>query len=224
MTQNETWTAVDHYITQWFLPNDPVLDAALAANAVAGLPSIDVAPNEGKFLHLIALVRGGRRILEIGCLGGYSTIWLARALPAGGRLITLEADTKHAEIARSNIARAGLSELVDLRVGLALDILPLLQDEGVEPFDLIFIDADKSNNPEYLRWALKFSRPGSLIIIDNVVRDGAVIDENSSDPDIQGIRRLFEAVAAEPRLRATALQTVGRKGYDGFVFALVIKE
>ena len=224
MTQNETWTAVDHYITQWLLPNDPVLDAALAANAAADLPPIDVAPNEGKFLHLIALVRGSRRILEIGSLGGYSTIWLARALPAGGRLITLEADPKHAEVARSNIARAGLSELVDLRVGLALDILPLLMDEAVEPFDLIFIDADKSNNPEYLSWALKFSRPGSLIIVDNVVRDGAVIDENNSDPDIQGIRRLFEAVAAEPRLNATALQTVGRKGYDGFVFALVIKE
>jgi predicted O-methyltransferase YrrM len=204
------------------VPPDPILDAALTANAAAGLPAIDVAPNEGKLLYLLAILRGSRRILEIGTLGGYSTIWLARALPADGRLITLEADPKHAEVARSNISRAGLSEVVDLRIGSALDTLLQLEQECVAPFDLTFIDADKSNNPEYLRWALTLSRPGSLIIIDNVIRDGAVIDGTNPDPSIKGNRRLFEMLAADPRLSATALQTVGRKGYDGFVLALVI--
>lgn len=220
----DTWTAVDRYITDWLVPADPVLDAASADNAAAGLPPIDVTPNLGKFLHLLALVRGSKRILEIGTLGGYSTIWLGRALPSGGRLITLEADPKHAEVARSNIARAGLSGTVDLRVGLALDTLPQLEREKIEPFDLIFIDADKSNNPEYLNWALRFSRRGSLIIVDNVVRDGKVLDANSPDQDIRGVRRMFEMLAAEPRLSATALQMVGTKGYDGFVMALVIRD
>ena len=223
MTNNE-WTAVDRYITEHLVPSDPVLDAALKNNVAAGLPSVDVAPNQGKLLHLIALARETHRILEIGTLGGYSTIWLARALPADGSLITLEADPKHAEIARSNIARAGLSGLVDLRVGLALDTLAQLEQEKVEPFDLIFIDADKSNIPQYLTWSLRFSRPGSLIIVDNVIRGGKVIDKNSSDPNIQGVRRFFEMLAAEPRLSATALQTVGAKGYDGFVMALVGKD
>ena len=219
---SKDWTAVDRFITERLVPSDPALDAALKDNAAAGLPSIDVAPNQGKLLHLIALACETRKILEIGTLGGYSTIWLARALPPGGRLITLEANPKHAEVARSNIARAGLSGVVDLRVGLALDSLPRLEQEQAQPFDLIFIDADKSNNPEYLQWALKFSRRGTMIIIDNVVRGGKVLDEASPESDIQGVRRLFEMLAAEPRLSATALQTVGAKGYDGFVMALVL--
>ncbi len=221
---NEDWTAVDRYITERLVPSDPVLDAALQDNAAAGLPSIDVAPNQGKLLHLIALARETRRILEIGALGGYSTIWLARALPADGRLITLETNPKHAGVARSNIARAGLTDVVDLRVGLALDTLPQLEQEQVQPFDLVFIDADKANNAEYLKWALKLSRQGTLIIIDNVVRGGKILNEASSDPDIQGVRRLFEMLAAEPRLSATALQTVGAKGHDGFVMALVLND
>jgi predicted O-methyltransferase YrrM len=220
MSDNQ-WSAVDRYITESLAISDPVLDAVLAENVSAGLPAIDVAPNQGKFLHLLAKIQGSRRILEIGTLGGYSTIWLARALPVGGRLVTLEADPKHAAVARSNIARAGLNDVVDLRLGLALDTLPKLEAEGIGPFDLIFIDADKSNIPEYLKWALKFSRQGSLIVVDNVVRRGAVIDENSSDPNVRGVRRLFEMLACEPRLNATALQTVGTKGYDGFVVAVV---
>jgi predicted O-methyltransferase YrrM len=218
----EQWTLVDDYISASLVHSDPALDAALKDNAAAGLPPIDVAPNQGKLLHLIALTCGARRILEIGTLGGYSTIWLARALPPEGRLITLEADPRHAEVAQANIARAGLSKVVDLRLGLALDTLPQLEREGVEPFDLFFIDADKSNNPEYVKWALRFSHRGSLIIVDNVVREGALIDGASSDPNVQGARRLFEMLASEPRLNATALQTVGKKGYDGFVMALVI--
>jgi predicted O-methyltransferase YrrM len=223
MSDNQ-WTAVDRYMNESLVLSDPVLDSVVAQNAAAGLPPIDVTPTQGKFLHLIAKIHGSRRILEIGTLGGYSTIWLARALPAGGRLVTLEADPKHAAVARSNIAKAGLSEIVDLRLGLALDTLPQLEQEKIEPFDLIFIDADKSNNPEYLKWALKFSRRGSLIIVDNVVRSGAVIDEKSPDPNIQGIRRLFQMLVSEPRLSATALQTVGAKGYDGFVMALVVSD
>ncbi len=216
------WAAVEDYITESLALSDPVMDTALAENAAAGLPHIDVAPNQGKLLQLIAQVHGSQRILEIGTLGGYSTIWLGRALPVGGLLVTLEADGKHAAIARSNIARAGLSATVDVRVGLALDTLPQLEKEKMGPFDLIFIDADKSNNPEYFQWALKLSRRGSLIIVDNVVRDGAVVEENSSDPNIQGVRRLFKMLTSEPRITATALQTVGAKGYDGFILALVV--
>ncbi len=219
-TQNK-WTAVDRYFSEQLSLSDGVLDAALAANKVAELPAIDVAPNQGKLLQLFARMIGARRILEIGTLGGYSTIWMARALPEGGRLITLEFSAKHAEIARQNIARAGLLEIVEIRVGAALETLPRLQAEMKEPFDLIFIDADKVNNAEYLRWAIKLSRPGTMIIVDNVVRDGAVIDAASTDQDVQGARRLFEVMGAEPRLSSTALQTVGSKGYDGFAMAIV---
>src|SRR5690606_23507526 len=201
------------------VPTDPVLDAVLAASEAGGLPAHNVAPNQGKLLMLLAQIQQARTILEIGTLGGYSTIWLARALPAGGRLITLEANPKHAEVARANIARAGLSDVVDLRVGRAIETLPQLTDQA--PFDLIFIDADKPSNPDYFTWALKLSRKGTLIIADNVVRDGAVIDADSDDPNVQGIRRFNELVAAEPRVSATAIQTVGSKGYDGFALILV---
>lgn len=220
----DQWTAVDHYISDSLSLSDPALDAALAANAAAALPSIDVSPSQGKLLQLLAQLRGARRILEIGTLGGYSTICLARALPVGGRLVTLEVDAKHAEVARSNVARAGFADVVEIRVGPALETLAQMQQEGAEPFDMIFIDADKPNNPAYLGWALKFSRRGSLILCDNVVRDGAVADAGSTDPMVQGARRLFEMLGAEPRLSATALQTVGIKGYDGFAMALVIRD
>jgi predicted O-methyltransferase YrrM len=223
---SEQWTAVDRYIAEALIPSDPALDAALEASAAAGLPQIQVSPAQGKFLHLLARVQGARTILEIGTLGGYSAIWLARALPPGGRLITLEADPHHAAIARANLARAGLEDVVELRVGRALDTLPLLaglQEAGGSrgPFDLIFIDADKPSNPEYFTWALKLSRRGSLIVIDNVIRDGAVINAASTDPDVQGVRRLNELLAAERRVSATTIQTVGSKGYDGFTMALV---
>jgi predicted O-methyltransferase YrrM len=217
----EQWVAVDRYFAEQLSLSDAALDAALAANKAAELPAIDVAPNQGKLLQLLAQMVGAKRILEIGTLGGYSTIWLARALPAGGRLITLEYSARHAEVARENIARADLAEIVDILVGAAIDTLPKIRSEMKEPFDLIFIDADKSSNAEYVRWALKLSRPGTLIIVDNVVRDGAVADANSSDQDVQGARKLFELLASEPRLSATAIQTVGTKGYDGFVLALV---
>src|SRR6266851_4445230 len=220
----DLWTAVDHYFSEQLSLSDPVLDAATAANKAAQLPAIDVAPNQGKLLQLLAQLAGARRILEIGTLGGYSTIWLARALPADGRLITLEYNAKHAEIARANIESAGLAQRVEIRVGAALDTLPKLQNEDQEAFDLIFIDADKPNNSEYVRWAIKLSRPGTLIIIDNVVRDGAVIDSASTDKDVQGARQLFELLASEPRLSCTAIQTVGVKGYDGFAFAIVTSD
>jgi predicted O-methyltransferase YrrM len=217
----ELWTAVDQYLNQGLIPRDPVLEQALQANAAAGLPSIDVAPNQGKLLHLLARIQGARRILEIGTLGGYSTIWLARALPSGGKLITLEVETKHAEVARTNIERAGLSSIVELRLGPALESLSQLHKEGVPPFDLIFIDADKQNIPAYLDWSLRLSRPGTVIVTDNVIRDGAVINPEDPDPQVQGVRRFFEMLAANPRLDATALQTVGSKGYDGFALAMV---
>lgn len=224
-TQTETakdqWTAVDRYIADLLVPSDPALEAALEASTTAGLPNIQVSPTQGKMLHLLAMSLGARNILELGTLGGYSTIWLARALPADGRLITLEADPKHAEIARANVARAGLSGIVELRLGRALDTLPQLAAEGRGPFDLIFIDADKRNNPGYLTWALKLSASGSVIVVDNVVRDGAVLGASSHDANLQGIRSMNEMIAAERRLDATAIQTVGVKGYDGFVIALV---
>lgn len=213
----EQWTAVDRYITGVFVHSDPALDAALEASAAAGLPPIQVSPNQGKFLHLLARAMGARTILEIGTLGGYSAIWLARALPPGGRLITLEADPRHAKVARANLARAGLTDVAELRVGRALETLP----ELAGPFDVIFIDADKPSNADYFTWALKLSRQGSLIVIDNVIRDGAVIDAASADPNVQGVRRLNELLAAEPRVSATTIQTVGGKGYDGFTMALV---
>ncbi|MGB6690884.1 MAG: O-methyltransferase [Terracidiphilus sp.] len=217
----EKWIEVDRYINNHLVPSDPALGAAVAANAAAELPAIDVTPNQGKLLYMLARLAGARRILEIGTLGGYSTIWLARALPADGRLITLELLPKHAEIAQVNIARAGVAHLVEIRVGRALDLLEKLDREGAEPFDLIFIDADKSNGPGYLAWAVRHARPGSLVIVDNVVRDGEIVNAESSDADIQGSRRVFEMLAAEPRLIATALQTVGSKGYDGLAIALL---
>jgi predicted O-methyltransferase YrrM len=220
MTQ-DTWTEVDRYIVDRLVPPDSTLEAALESSAAAGLPAINVSPNQGKFLHLLARIQGARSILEIGTLGGYSTIWLARALPADGRLITLEADPEHARVARANIARAGLAGVVELRLGRALDTLPQLAAEGCGPFDLIFIDADKPSNPDYFAWALRLSRCGSVIVIDNVVRDGKVIDADSRDASVQGVRCLNELLAIEPRVSATAVQTVGSKGYDGFALALV---
>jgi len=215
------WKSVDQYIADQLISPDPVLEETLAANAAAGLPSIDVAPNQGKLLHLLARAAGARKILEIGTLGGYSTTWLARALPEGGRLMTLEFSAKHAEVARKNIARAGLDGVVTLRLGPALDTLPQLVQEGEGPFDLIFIDADKPNLANYLTWAVRLARKGTVILVDNVIREGQVIDSGSDDPAVQGARRLFEALAAEPRLEATALQTVGSKGHDGFAMAVV---
>jgi len=220
----EQWTAVDRYLADLFVPPDPALEAALQASAAAGLPAINVSPNLGKLLHLLARAQGARAILEVGTLGGYSTIWLGRALPAGGRLVTLEADPGHAEVARANIGRAGLAAIVELRLGPALDTLPQLAAEGGGPFDLIFIDADKPSYPAYLGWALRLSRRGTLIVADNVVRDGAVIDAGSDDPRVRGVRHFNELLAAEPRVSATAIQTVGSKGYDGFAIALVIAE
>jgi predicted O-methyltransferase YrrM len=213
----DVWRSVDDYFTGLLLGPDPVLDATLEANALAELPSIDVSPAQGKMLHLLARAVGARRILEVGTLGGYSTIWLARALPSDGRLVTCEIDPHHAEVARSNLARAGLAEIVDVRVGPALDTLGTLDG----PFDLAFIDADKSSNAAYFQYALHLSRPGSMIIVDNVVRGGRVVDAESDDPSVLGTRQLAEAVAAEDRVDATVIQTVGAKGYDGFLLALV---
>ncbi len=217
----DRWTAVDSYISDLLVRPDEALEAALEGSEAAGLPAIQVAANQGKLLHLLARLQGARSILEVGTLGGYSTIWLARALPPGGRLITLELEPRHAEVARANIARAGLAERVEVRVGPASQSLPRLTQEGVEPFDLVFIDADKEGYPDYLGWALRLTRPGSLIVADNVVRGGALIDPDSSDPRVQAVRRFIELVAAEPRLDATVIQTVGSKGYDGLAFALV---
>jgi predicted O-methyltransferase YrrM len=217
----ELWTSVDRYISDTLIPADPVLEAALSASTDAGLPPIAVAPNQGKWLMILAQIVGAQSILEMGTLGGYSTIWLARALPPDGSLVTLEADPKHAEVARANIALAGFADKVEVRLGKALEILPEIAAEGLSPFDFIFIDADKGNYPGYLEWALKLSRPGTLIIADNVVRDGAVIDAANPDPAVQGVRRMNEIIASEPRLSATAIQTVGSKGYDGFAIAIV---
>ncbi|MFC7330901.1 O-methyltransferase [Marinactinospora rubrisoli] len=218
------WAEVDGYFNGPLVADDPALEAALAASAAAGLPPHQVAANQGKLLHLLARVRGARTVLEIGTLGGYSTIWLARALPEGGRLISLEADSRCAGTARANIERAGLADRVEIRIGPALESLPRLEEEGLIGVDLVFIDADKPNNPAYLEWALRLTRPGGLIIADNVVRDGAVADPDSADPRVRGVRRFTELVAAHPRLTATALQTVGEKGYDGFLLALVTGE
>jgi predicted O-methyltransferase YrrM len=223
-TGQDRWTEVDRYIAEKLVPRERDLETALEANATAGLPSIDVAPNQGKLLHLLALSMGARRILEIGTLGGYSTIWLARALPAGGRLVTLEVDPKHAQVARANVDRAGHAESVEIRIGPAKDSLAALIDEGAVPFDFIFIDADKPSIPAYLTLSLKLARLGSLIVIDNVVREGEVSNAATTDPAVQGVRTMFEMLAAEPRLSATAIQTVGNKGYDGFVMAVVVGE
>jgi predicted O-methyltransferase YrrM len=216
------WTSVERYLTDNLVHPDQPLDDAIKANAQAELPAIDVTPNEGKLFHLFARMQGARRILEVGTLGGYSTIWFARTLPPDGKLVTLEIDPKHASVAADNIHRAGLTPLVDLRVGPALESLTQLHAENAPPFDLIFLDADKPNNPVYLEWAIRLSRPGTVIIGDNVVREGEVIDPTNSDPRVQGTRRLFELLASDPRVDATAIQTVGSKGYDGFVLAIVL--
>ena len=217
----DIWTAVDDYFEAEMMPADPVLEAALAAATAAGLPPIAVAPNQGKLLNLLVRIQGAKRILELGTLGGYSTIWLARALPADGHLLSLEYEQKHADVARANIAAAGLSDRVDVRVGPALDALDALIASGEAPYDLIFIDADKPNNPHYFARAMSLVRPGSVIICDNVVRQGQVADEHNTDERVIGSRRFAEAVAAEPRVDATTVQTVGSKGYDGFTLALV---
>jgi predicted O-methyltransferase YrrM len=216
---SERWTAVDRYLIELLVAADPALDATIRDNAAAGLPPHDVSPTQGKLLHLLARLQGAHRILEIGTLGGYSTIWLARGLAPGGRLVTLEADPRHAEIARANIARAGLADIVDLRVGRALDLLPRLAPDA--PFDLVFIDADKPSNPDYLRWALRLSRRGSVIVADNVIRNGAVVEEAAADASVRGVREMLALMAADPRLDATAIQTVGIKGWDGFAIAIV---
>ncbi len=220
MNQDQ-WKAVDNYLAGLLVPPDTALDAALEASTTAGLPPINVSPTHGKLLHLLAKMQGARRILEIGTLGGYSTIWLARALPADGRLITLEADPKHADVARANIARAGLEGVVELWLGKALDTLPQIAAGKNGPFNLIFIDADKQNIPRYFDWALRLSRSGTLIVVDNVVRGGAVVDAATEDTNVQGVRQFLDIVAREPRVSATAIQTVGLKGYDGFALALV---
>ncbi len=212
----QAWAKVDAYLSGLFAAPDPVLDAVLGAAAAAGLPAHEVSPTQGKFLYLLARIQGARLILELGTLAGYSTIWLARALPPGGRLVTLEADPRHAAIARANFARAGLDGQIELHQGAALDSLAALAAAGAEPFDFVFIDADKAGNPHYLPAALALLRPGGVIVADNVIRGGMVIDGDGSDPSACGIRRFHALVAADPRLEATALQTVGSKGWDGF--------
>lgn len=219
---SETWSAVDEYVQDTLAPHDEALNAAVAASADAGLPPIQVSPSQGKLLHLLARSVGARSMLEFGTLGGYSTIWLARALPEGGKLITLEADAGYAEVARANLERAGVDQAVDLRVGPALESLPQLHEEGAGPFDLVFIDADKVHTPDYFAWSLDRCRPGSLIVADNVVRDGLLVDLDCEDPAIVAQRTFHEMLAAEPRIEATTIQTVGVKGYDGFTLALVV--
>lgn len=217
----ELWTAVDRYFGEHLIPTDSVLQGALAASQSAALPAINVSPHQGKFLQLLARIQGARRILEIGTLGGYSTIWLARALPAGGKLVTLELDPKHAEVAKANFVRAGLTAQIELRLGPAALSLASLVDEKVPPFDFVFIDADKPSMPLYFEWALKLARVGSVIVADNVVRKGAVIDEASVDANVQGVRQFTLLLSREKRVTATTLQTVGSKGYDGFTLVVV---
>lgn len=216
---DSTWTSVDRYFSELLVPADPALDDALRDSVEGGLPAINVSPLQGMFLHLLARLQGARAILEIGTLGGYSTIWLARALPAGGRLVSLEVNPHHAQVARANLERAGVGDAVDVRVGPAAEALRKL--EGTGPYDLFFIDADKRSNPEYLEWAVRLSRRGSVIVIDNVVRGGAVVDSNAHDGDSEGIRRAARMLAEHPRLSCTVIQTVGQKGYDGFALAVV---
>jgi predicted O-methyltransferase YrrM len=218
------WTEVERYFDGLLIPADPAMEAALKASSSAGLPPINVTPSQGRLLWLLARVQGARKILEIGTLGGYSAIWMASALPAGGRLVSLEVDPKAAEVARTNIKRAGLADVVEVRIGPALEALPKLAAAREGPFDITFIDADKPNNPEYFEWALRLSRPGSLIIVDNVVREGEVVDPKSRDPGALGVRRLAELLHREPRVSATVIQTVSSKGYDGFAVALVTGE
>jgi predicted O-methyltransferase YrrM len=218
----DTWDEVDRYVDERLIGADPALDAALAASVKAGLPPIAVTPSQGKLLYLLARSIGARSILEIGALGGYSTIWLARAVAPSGSVVTLEANADYAEVASANVARAGFAELVDVRVGAALDSLPPLAAEQRDPFDLVFIDADKQNTPEYFKATLELTRSGGLIVADNVIRDGAIVDPAAQqNPDVIGSRRLHELLADEPRVSATTIQTVGAKGYDGFTLALV---
>ncbi|MBZ9962931.1 O-methyltransferase [Mesorhizobium sp. BR1-1-2] len=217
----KTWTAVDNYIVSSLFEADPVLDAVLAANRDHGLPAIDVSAAQGKLLSLLVRISSAKKVLEIGTLGGYSTIWMARGLPAGGRIVTLELDPHHAKVARSNFERAGVSERVDLRVGPALQSLAALGAQNAGPFDLVFIDADKPNNPNYLSWAMRLSRSGTVIVCDNVIRDGAVLDEDGNDANVEGARAAFAFIAGDKRLDGTAIQTVGTKGYDGFAIAIV---
>lgn len=219
----ELWTDVDRYLSDLLVPPDPALDAALKASTKAGLPEIQVSPVQGMLLHLMARGQGAQRILEIGTLGGYSTIWLARALPADGKLVTLESDPKHAEVARANVARAGLEERVEVRVGSAADTLPKLAAEG-HRFDFVFIDADKTGYPDYFEWSLALSHRGTMIVADNVVREGEVKDARSADASVKAVRRFLEKVAAQPRVKATVMQTVGSKGYDGFAIVLVVAD
>jgi len=216
------WTEVDRYLDEVLVGSDPALDAALADVDAAGMPAISVTPTLGKLLYILARMVGARRILEVGTLGGYSTIWLARAVPARGQVVSLEIDAGNAAVAAASLQRAGVADRVDIRIGRAVDTLAALEVAGVEPFDLVFIDADKQSNPEYLAWALRLTHVGSVIIVDNVVRGGAVADSTATDPSILGIRRMNELIAAEPRLLTTAIQTVGSKGYDGFAIALVV--
>jgi predicted O-methyltransferase YrrM len=218
----QLWTAVDEYFRELLAPPDKYLDATAKANRKAGLPAIDVSPLQGQHLNILVRLMQPTRVLEIGTLGGYSTICMARALPVDGRIVTLECSPRHAEVARKNLKTAGVLDRVDLRLGPALQILPMLQSEGAGPFDFIFIDADKQSNAEYVKWALRLSRVGTIIIVDNVVRDGKVIDGKSKDPDIVGTRRMAELIANEPRLSATVMQNVGAKGYDGFLLAVVV--
>ena len=215
------WDAVDRYLAATVVGSDAVLDEALRLSKEAGLPQIAVSPAQGKLLQIIALATGARRILEIGTLGGYSTIWLGRALPPGGTLVTIEVEPAHAEVAWANLERAGLTEVVHLRLGPALQVLPQLEAEQADPFDMVFIDADKPSNPEYLSWAFRLTRPGSTIIVDNVVRDGSVLDESGTDAAVIGTRTMLQKMGSDPRLSATAIQTVGVKGYDGLAIAVV---
>jgi len=217
----KTWTKVDRYFEELLTPEDDGLRAALKENKAAGLPQIDVSPLQGKFLEFLVRVSGARRVLEIGALGGYSTIWMARALPEGGRVVTLELEAHHADVARRNLEGAGVLDRVEVIVGPALETLPVLAGQS-EIFDLIFIDADKESYPEYLGWAMKLSRPGTVIVADNVVREGRVADADCDDPRVKGVRRFAERMAAEPRLSSTVLQTVGAKGYDGFALSVVL--
>ncbi|HZF88711.1 O-methyltransferase [Streptomyces sp.] len=222
MSESQTWDTVDEYFSARLTPDDEPLRATLRDSQAAGLPQISVTAPQGAFLRLLAEIQGARNILEIGTLGGYSTIWLARALPEDGRLISLEYDPRHAEVATRNIARAGLEKVVEVRVGAALESLPQLADENPPPFDLVFIDADKANNARYVEWALRLTRAGSLIIVDNVVRGGRIADADSDAPDVQGTRAALDLIATHPRLSGTAIQTVGTKGYDGFALARVL--
>jgi predicted O-methyltransferase YrrM len=221
MSQTNVWDKVDQYITERLIQHDEILEKVLSANQKEGLPAYDVSPTQGKFLNLLVQMQGAKRILEIGTLGGYSTIWMARALPADGKLVTLELNPHHAQVAAANLSQAEVQDKVELRVGDALEQLARMSSEDVEPFDFIFIDADKPNNPNYLKWALHFSHRGTVIVGDNVIREGEVINDNSQDPRVHGVRAFYDLLADEARITATAIQTVGSKGYDGFVFGIV---